>query len=127
MATHSLRYGGDDTTADSVEMSSAKSVHPSYLSLRLVSLAGDARVTSFVCLSVLGTDQVMSEKSNYKSLVPSPSVGRRGAEKEEEGEEKDELRVCPSCEELFVRSVFAETTHCVCVRTLLSTCIHVCV
>ena len=51
----------------------------------------------------------MSDHSNYKSLVPSPALERRGAAKEE-GENCDELRVCPVCEELFVRYVVVEVT-----------------
>jgi hypothetical protein len=56
------------------------------------------------------SDQLMSTNPSYRSLLPDPSSAKRGKfrkvrkddDQDEDEETSDELRVCPTCEELLV-------------------------
>lgn len=64
--------------------------------------------------ALLYVDQLMSDNPNYKSILPDPATVAAKQKKsklkkilkdddEDEEDTSDELRVCPSCEELLVR------------------------
>ena len=72
-------------------------------------------VNVFKCTSFTA-DQLMSDIPNYQSLLPDPAATANRQKKrklkrflkddddeEEDEDTSDELRVCPSCEELLVR------------------------
>ena len=68
-----------------------------------------------IMMMLLFIDRLMSDNPNYQSILPDPSATRhkksklkkilkdKDEEDEEDEDTSEEMRVCPSCEELLVR------------------------
>ena len=90
-------------------------------------LIRETQILPSIAYSVSFVDRLMSNSPDYHNLVPGHGeMGkirrrRKVVVNEEEGEEEDssdELRMCPTCEELLVRweNKFAHSTHKTCLK-----------